>query len=363
MARSPSNLQSLLDSMIINAVTLAHANAGVIRLYDDAGMFPFVAYHRVSGPALPNLLNRPLRFDEESASTQAVRECRAVQILDIRNGGPHFRGPVEEGPARTVLAVPMLRQDLAIGTIVVFRDVVKAFTDHQIEMVTTFADQAVIAMENVRLFQEVQNRSNDLARSVKKLEGLSDVSQAVSSKLELQTVLASVVSHAVALSGADVGAICEFRQQNRKFLIQASYRISDELIQVIEEGQFPFEQTVLGRSVSSRQPVQVPDILTDGNYSLARIVHDMGVRAILGVPLMRDNTVLGVLVVGRKTPGEFPKETVDLLQTFSSQSVLAIQNARLFHDITEQRQELELANQRLKELDKLKSDFVSNVSH
>ncbi|HEU4638750.1 MAG TPA: histidine kinase dimerization/phospho-acceptor domain-containing protein, partial [Candidatus Binatia bacterium] len=188
-------------------------------------------------------------------------------------------------------------------------------------------------------------------------------SQAVSSKLELQTVLASVVSHAVALSGADVGAICEFRQQNRKFLIQASYRISDELIQVIEEGQFPFEQTVLGRSVSSRQPVQVPDILTDGNYSLARIVHDMGVRAILGVPLMRDNTVLGVLVVGRKTPGEFPKETVDLLQTFSSQSVLAIQNARLFHDITEQRQELELANQRLKELDKLKSDFVSNVSH
>ncbi len=257
----------------------------------------------------------------------------------------------------------MLRQDQAIGTIVVFRDVVEAFTDRQIEMVTTFADQAVIAMENVRLFQELQNRSNDLARSVMKLEGLSEVSQAVSSTLELQTVLTSVVSHAVALSGADVGAVCEYREHDRKFLIQASYELSDELIQVIEESRFPFEQTVLGRSVLSRQPVQVPDILTDGNYSLVNMVHGMGVRAILGVPLMRDNTVLGVLVVGRKSPGEFPKETVDLLQTFSSQSVLAIQNARLFRDITEQRQELELANQRLKELDKLKSDFVSNVSH
>ncbi len=363
MARSPSNLQSLLDAMIVNAATLAHADAGVIRLHDEAGRFPFVAYHRDNGRKVPNLLNVPLRTDEESASTRCVRERKAVQTLDICNEGPHFRGPIENGRARTVLAVPMLRQDQAIGAIVVFRDVVEAFTDRQIEMVTTFADQAVIAMENVRLFQELQNRSDDLARSVMKLEGLSDVSQAVSSTLELQTVLTSVVSHAVALSGADVGAVCEYREHDRKFLIQASYELTDELIQVIEESRFPFEQTVLGRSVLSRQPVQVPDILTDGNYSLVNMVHGMGVRAILGVPLMRDNTVLGVLVVGRKSPGEFPNETVDLLQTFSSQSVLAIQNARLFRDITEQRQELELANQRLKELDKLKSDFVSNVSH
>ena len=256
-----------------------------------------------------------------------------------------------------------MRQDVAIGTIVVLRDVVEPFTDRQIEMVTTFADQAVIAIENVHLFQEVQNRGNDLARLVKKLEGLSEVGQAVSSTLDLQTVLTSVVSHAVALSGADVGALCEFREQDPKFLIQASYQLTDELIQVIEDSGFPFEQTVIGRAVLIRQPVQVPDILTDGNYSLVDMVHGMGVRAILGVPLMRDNTVFGALVVGSKAPGEFPKETVDLLQTFSSQSVLAIQNARLFRDITEQREQLEIANQRLKELDKLKSDFVSNVSH
>ena len=168
------------------------------------------AYHRDNGPGLPDLLSRSLRVDEESASTRSVRERKAVQIVDIRNEDPHFRGPVDEGPTRTVLAVPIMRQDTPIGTIVVLRDKVEAFTDRQIEMVTTFADQVVIAMENVRLFQELQNRSHDLARSVKKLEGLSEVSQAVSSTLELQSVLSSVVSHAVALSGADVGAVCEY---------------------------------------------------------------------------------------------------------------------------------------------------------
>ena len=172
MARSPLNLPALLDTMIINAVTLAHANAGVIRLHDDAGMFPFVAYHRDNGPGLPeSSLSPSLRVDESSASTRSVRERKAVQIVDIRNEDPHFRGPIDEGPTRTVLAVPIMRQDTPIGTIVVLRDKVEAFTDRQLEMVTTFADQVVIAMENVRLFQELQNRSHDLARSVKKAGG------------------------------------------------------------------------------------------------------------------------------------------------------------------------------------------------
>ena len=366
MARSPTNLQPLLDEMIVNAVTLAHAKAGVIRLYDNAGLLRFVAYHGDSGsssfPASWDFQTVALRPDEESATTRAVQEQKPVHIQDIQNE-PHFRGPVDENSPRTVLAVPMLREGKPIGAIVIFRDTVEPFTERQIELVTTFADQAVIAIENVHLLQELQRRSDDLARSVKKLEGLSDVSQAVSSTLDLQTVLSSIVSHAVALSGADVGAICEFREDSRKFLMQASYGLSDELIEVIEEGRFPFEQTVLGRAVSMRRPVQVPDILTDGNYSLARMVHAMGVRALLGIPLMRDNTVLGALVVGHHEPGEFSNDTVDLLQTFSSQSVLAIQNARLFRDMTEQRHQLEMANRRLKELDKLKSDFVSNVSH
>ena len=363
MAHSPTNLQHLLDEIIVNAVTLAHADGGIISLHDESGRFRVVAQHGTAGNSLAPLLNPPMWSDQESASARAIRERKPIQSSTLTVGDETLPSSLEESPNQMVLAVPMLRQDVAIGTIAVLRDFIKPFTEREIEMVTTFADQAAIAIENVELFQELQTRSNDLARSVKQLEGLSEVSQAVSSTLELQSVLSSVVSHAVALSGADVGAICEYREDSRKFVMQASYRVNDELIQAIEEGRFPFQETVLGRAVSIRQPVQVPDILTHSNYSLIHIVHSMGVRAILGVPLMHDSRVLGALVVGRSLPGEFPKETVDLLKTFSAQSVLAIQNARLFHDITEQRQELEIANERLKALDKLKSDFVSNVSH
>jgi len=366
MARSATNLQPLLDSIIVNAVTLAHANAGVIRLYDDTGLLRLVASYTNGGSkALPrssDFHEIALRPDEESVTAKSIHERKPVHIEDGRNQRRYCE-PIGEAAPHTVLAVPMLREGMPIGTIVVFRDTVEPFTERHIALVTTFADQAVIAIENVHLMQELQTRSDDLAQSVKKLEGLSDVSQAVSSTLDLQTVLSSVVSHAVALSGADVGIICEYREDSRKFLMQANYQLNDELIRVIEEGRFPFEQTVLGRAVSMHQPVQVPDILTDGNYSLVSMVHGIGVRAVLGVPLMHDNKVLGALVVGRKSPGEFPKEIVDLLLTFSSQSVLAIQNARLFRDITEQRHELQIANLRLKELDKLKSDFVSNISH
>jgi signal transduction histidine kinase/HAMP domain-containing protein len=361
MARSPTNLQALLDAMIVNAVTLARAKGGVIRLYDDAGTFRFVAQHQDDGLAV--LLNVPMRSDEESASTQAMRERKAIHLIDVHKEGPSFRGPVDQGPARTVLAVPMLRQDVPIGTMVVFRDVVEAFSDRQVEMVTTFADQAVIAIENVNLFRELQNRSNDLARSVEKLQGLSEVSQAVSSTLELQTVLTSVVSHAVALSGADAGAMCETQEQGRRFRFQATIGISDELVRVFEEGKIPLGETVLARAVAKRAAVQVADIYEENGYPLRDIMERIGLRAVLGIPLVREGSAIGALVVGRRVPGPFPEETVNLLQTFATQSVLAIQNARLFRDIEQQRWELEIANITLKQLGKLKSEFVSNVSH
>jgi signal transduction histidine kinase/HAMP domain-containing protein len=191
MARSPNDLRVLLDTMIINAVTLARANGGVIRLYDNTGAFRFVAYHGDKGLDLPNF-DLPLRADEQSASTRAIRELQPVHILDISSEGHRYRGPIQDVPARTVLAVPMLRQDSPLGVIVVFRYTVEAFTDQQIEMVTTFADQAVIAMENVRLFQELQKRSGDLAQSVEKLE---DANQRLTELDKLKSDFISNVSH------------------------------------------------------------------------------------------------------------------------------------------------------------------------
>jgi GAF domain-containing protein len=336
MAKSLINLPDLLDAMIANAVRLVHATGGVIRLYDDEGLLRFVAYHRDDGPSSFDFRVITVRPDEESATTWAVRERKPVHIPDIHSE-PHFRGPVEDIPARTVLAVPLLREGVPMGAIVIFRDVVEPFTDRQIELVTTFADQAVIAIQNVYLFRELQILTSDLARSVEELKALGEVSQAVNSSLDLRTVLTSVVSHAVRLSGSDNGGIYEYEEQTQELLLRATNKLSSELIEAIEEVRVPLNDTVVGRTIANREPVQIADILAETGYPLREILERMGTRALLGVPLMREETVVGALVVGRKVPGQFPKETVDLLQTYATQSVLAIQNARLFRDIQQQR--------------------------
>jgi len=366
MAKSLTNLPELLDAMIANAVRLADAKAGVIRLYDDEGSLRFVAYHRDGGsnsfPPSWDFRTITLRPDEESATTWAVRQRKPVHIRDIQSE-PHFRGPMDEDIPRTVLAVPLLQDGVPFGAIVIFRDVVEPFTERQIELVTTFADQAVIAIQHVHLFQELQARTIDLGRSVEELKALGEVSQAVSSSLDLKTVLTSVVSHAVRLSGSDNGGIYEYDEQTQELLLRATNRLSSELIEAIEEVRIPLSDTVVGRTIANREPVQIADILAETGYPLRDILERMGTRALLGVPLMREETVVGALIVGRKLPGQFPTEIVGLLQTYATQSVLAIQNARLFRDIQEQRHQLEFANERLKELDKLKSAFLSNVSH
>jgi signal transduction histidine kinase len=213
------------------------------------------------------------------------------------------------------------------------------------------------------LFQELQARTTDLARSVEELKALGEVNQVISGSLDLRTVLTSVVSHAVRLSGSDNGGIYEYDEQTQELLLRATNKLSNELIEAIEEVRIPLNDTVVGRTIANREPVQIADILAETGYPLRDVLERMGTRALLGVPLMREDTVVGALIVGRKVPGQFPKEIVGLLQTYATQSVLAIQNARLFRDIQEQGHQLEFANERLKELDKLKSAFLSNVSH
>jgi signal transduction histidine kinase/HAMP domain-containing protein len=362
MAKSVTNLPDLLDAMIANAVRLAHAKGGVIRLYDEQGLLPFVAHHRDDGTRSFDLRTVALRTDEESATTKAIQERKPAHIRDIRKE-PYYRGPLDEIPGRTILAVPMLHEGVPIGAIVIFRDVVEPFSDRQIELVTTFADQAVIAIQNVNLFRELQTLTTDLARSVEELKALGEVSQAVNSSLDLRTVLTSVVSHAVRLSGSDNGGIYEYDERTQELLLRATNNLSSELIEAIEEVRIPLNDTVVGKTIANREPIQIADILVETDYRFGEILERMGTRALLGVPLMREKTVVGALIVGRKVPGQFPKEIVDLLQTYATQSVLAIQNARLFRDIQEQRYQLEFANERLKDLDKLKSAFLSNVSH
>jgi len=206
------------------------------------------------------------------------------------------------------------------------------------------------------LERKVEVRTQELARSVEELKALGEVSQAVSSTLDLQKVLATIVAHAVELSGTESGAIYEFDETTEEFQLRATHRMSEELILAIRDSGVKLGETAVGWAGVNREAVQIPDILEEPTYPTREIMKREGFRALLAVPLLREDRLIGGLVVRRRAPGQFQKETVDLLQTFATQSALAIQNARLFREIEAKGRELEIAS-------KHKSDFLANMSH
>jgi signal transduction histidine kinase len=237
---------------------------------------------------------------------------------------------------------------------------VQPFTDKQIDLVTTFADQALIAIENVRLFQDLQARTRDLGRSVEELKALGEVSRAVSSTLDLQTVLTTIVARAVQLSAASGGgAIYEYDDITEEFRPQATHGMAPALSEALHEAPIRLGEGAMGQAGLTRTPVQSADILDDRAVVLARvrpILTESGYRSLLAVPLLLEQRIMGGLVVWRRESGPFDPDMVNLLQTFASQSALAIQNARLFREIADKSRQLEVASQH-------KSEFLANMSH
>jgi signal transduction histidine kinase len=229
----------------------------------------------------------------------------------------------------------------------------------QIKLLETFADQAVIAIENVRLFQELQARTSELARSVGELRALGEVGQAVSSTLDLETVLTRIASHAVHLSGADGGAIYEYDEDTLEFQLRGSHQIEKELVDALRASPIQLGGGAVGQAAASREPVQVTDVLDERSYAAARfrpMLARLGYRSLLAVPLLREQRIMGGITIYRRRTGSFSPEVIKLLQTFATQSVLAIQNARLFREIEDKSRQIEAANRH-------KSEFLANMSH
>jgi signal transduction histidine kinase len=263
------------------------------------------------------------------------------------------------GDWRTILFVPLRQQGELIGTLIARRVDVRPFTPAQIKLLETFADQAVIAIENVRLFKELDERTNELTRSVGELKALGEVGQAVSSTLDLETVLSRIASHAVQLTVAAGGAIYEYDEATEEFQLKGSHQIEKEFVEALRASPIRLGGGPLGKAASSRAPVEVTDILDDREYTAVRfrpLLGRLGFRSLLAVPLLREEKIMGGLTIFRRTTGTFPPEVVNLLQTFATQSVLAIQNARLFREIEDKSRQIEAANRH-------KSEFLANMSH
>jgi signal transduction histidine kinase/DNA-binding response OmpR family regulator len=206
------------------------------------------------------------------------------------------------------------------------------------------------------LEQRVDERTRDLAEALGQLRALGEVSQAVNSSLDLQHVLTTIVTHAVDLSGTDGGAIYEFDEAIQEFQLRATHGMSAELIETIREAHIRLGETVIGQAALKRAAVQTPDIREQPGSTLPAALEKAGFRALLAVPLLREEQIVGALVVRRAAPGPFPQETIDLLQTLATQSVLAIHNARLFQEIERKSRQLEVASRH-------KSEFLANMSH
>jgi signal transduction histidine kinase len=259
---------------------------------------------------------------------------------------------------RSVVTVPMLRGEDAVGAILVARGEPGRFSDAEVELLKTFADQAVIAVENVRLFDELEARTAALTRSVEQLTALGEVGRAVSSTLDLETVLTTIVSRAVQLSGLDGGVVFEYDERAEEFVHRAQAGTGGALAAARRAERIRKGDGAMGRTATTLEPIQVSDITVPGAYvgQQRENLIESGVRAVLAVPMVREGRLIGCLGVTRNRPGEFPAETMELLRTFATQSALAIQNARLFHEIEDKSRQLEVASQH-------KSEFLANMSH
>ena len=356
---SQTDVQPVFSAIAVSAARFCRgARAGVF-LYDGH----LVSFTTSSHPTperhalMARIYPRPL--SEDSLVGRAIIRRTVIHTPDTsQEVGLETIAAAPGIDVASQLSVPMLHDGRPIGVIAVTRSQVGPFTDKQIELIKTFADQAVIAIENARLFRELEARTFELTRSVEELRALGDVGRAISSTLDLETVLDTIVSRANQLAGTDGGAIYEYEEATQRFHLRATHNFSDEFVAALRATTLVYGEGAVGRAAESREPVQIADVADPAAYSsrVKDALVSFGYRSLLAVPLLSEDEVVGALVVNRRAAGEFPPRVVDVLRAFATQSALAIQNARLFREIEDKSRQLEAASRH-------KDEFLASMSH
>jgi len=343
ISKSPHDLELVFRSILENATRICEAKFGVLHLYEGGGFRVGATHNAPSAFAEAMARREPIfRPSPQHPLVRVAATKRVVQVSDLvadeayKQRDPGAVRLVELAGARSLIAVPMLRDDVLIGDIVIYRQEVRPFNDKQIELLTNFAAQAVIAIENTRLLSE-------LKQSLEQQTATAEVLRVISSSPgELVPVFNSMLENAMRICAAGLGAL--YRYDGNAFSIAAYVGVST-VVELMSGGPFhPHPDSVLGRIFATRDIVDVPDATQDPGY-LKRIpvwvasVDGDGTRSMLGVPMMKENTLIGALVILRREARPFTDKEVELVKNFAAQAVIAIENTRLLNELRQSLQQ------------------------
>jgi GAF domain-containing protein len=371
ISRSPSNIQPVLDTIAETAQRLCQSeHSYIMRL--DGGRYHLVAARDAQAERIKFLRDNPIAPSRGSAVGRVALERRPVHITDAKADPEYTLSMVGDRGYGTILGVPLLRDGISIGVIILTRGVVRPFEKRQIELVSTFADQAVIAMENVRLFDEVNKRTEDLRESLQQQTATAEVLKVISrSTFDLEIVLRTLVESAARLCEADKATIT--RQKGGAFYRSESFGFSREFMDHVRDIPVaPDRGTATGRALLEGVVVHIPDVQKDPDYHFDEAQKLGNYRTLLGVPMMREGIAIGVVTLTRSEPRPFTAKQIELVTTFADQAAIAIENVRLFEsvesrtrELAKSLEELRTAQDRLIQTEKLASlgQLTAGIAH
>jgi two-component system NtrC family sensor kinase len=340
MSGSTSDIQPILDTIVRTASRLCDAEYALIFKLRD-GKYHVAASNNAAADFVKYAVRHPIAPGRGSLVGRTALEQKTVHMPDcLADPEYQLQEYQQAGQYRTNLGVPLQQGGAMVGVIVLMRAKVKPFTKRQIEVVETFADQAVIAIENARLFDEVKARTEDLRESLQQQTATADVLKVISrSAFDLQTVLDTLVQSAARL--ADAAYCFIFRREGETYRLAASHGFAPDYRDWMEQQRIaPTRQTFVGRTALTRGIVHIPDVLTDADFAWLESIKRGGFRAMLGIPLMREGTPIGVIAACRPAPKAFTEKQIELTATFADQAVIAIENVRLFDEVTARTEDL-----------------------